>query len=231
MTIRNNIRLLIFDWDGTLMDSEAHIVASIQHAMQTMDLDIQSRDQIKNVIGLGMREAIFTLFHEHVGEDFIEQFIDGYRQHFFKEDNPQQLFPDARETLESLSEQGYLLAVATGKSRRGLNMALAETGLASLFHSSRCADETRSKPHPVMLQEILEELSITSSEAIMIGDTEYDLEMAQKAGTFSIAANYGVHEPARLLKYNPLATIDTVTELQDIRSILDDDKNSQYQTR
>lgn len=211
--MKMHYKLLVFDWDGTLMDSESHIVASMQAAMGDLGLEQLPSGAIRNIIGLGMREAVNALYPEQRDEDFIQAFAEAYRGYYLVPHAAQSLFPGAREVLHNLLEQGYLLAVATGKSRRGLNQALEEYGMAQLFHGSRCADETQSKPHPQMLLEIIEELHISPGQTIMIGDTEYDMEMAQKAGSASIAATYGVHHRDRLLRYNPLYAIDEIKGL------------------
>jgi phosphoglycolate phosphatase len=207
-------RLLIFDWDGTLMDSEPHIVDCFQAAMADMGLEVLSRKTVSNIIGLGMEEAVDTLFPGR-GVDFRTDFILAYRNHFFAPDSSPPLYPGAAETVREVHEQGYLLAVATGKGRRGLDKVLAETGLGRYFHATRCAGETRSKPDPCMLYEILEELGVAVEDSLMIGDTEYDLKMAANAGMDSLACTYGVHETARLLSYGPVGTLEDIRGLSD----------------
>ncbi len=208
------IRLMIFDWDGTLMDSEAHIVASMHHAMDIMGIKRLPEKDISNIIGLGMREALDALFPaEEANDDFAHDFVAGYREHFFAKSAEQQFFEGALQVLEAMRERGMLLAVATGKSQRGLDLALEQHGLEKYFDATRCADKTASKPDPLMLEQILQVLSIPAEQAVMIGDTEYDLSMAANAGTHAIAANYGVHESSRLLRYKLLASLDAITEL------------------
>ncbi|MGD8914104.1 MAG: HAD-IA family hydrolase, partial [Candidatus Thiodiazotropha sp.] len=178
--------LLVFDWDGTLMDSEAHIVACVEAAVRDLNLPVPSQDAIRNIIGLGLLEAVNTLFPGHKA-GLHQEIANRYRVHFFKDsESPSQLFEGAREVLSKLSQQGYLLAVATGKGRKGLDYALESTGLAEFFHLTRCADETFSKPHPEMLNQILEQAGVEPEQALMIGDTEYDLEMAVNAGMPSL---------------------------------------------
>ena len=206
-------RLVIFDWDGTLMDSEQHIVASMHGAMDRLGIPRLPAAQVRNIIGLGMREAIEALFPNQVDEDFARRFVAAYREFYFDPDAPQALFEGARRVLDTLHAHGRLLAVATGKSRRGLDLALSYLDLADRFHASRCADETASKPDPRMLQEILAELSVAPEEAVMVGDTEYDLEMARRAGLQGIAVSYGVHEIQRLLAYAPRACLTDITQL------------------
>nr|MDJ0806528.1 HAD-IA family hydrolase [Gammaproteobacteria bacterium] len=133
------------------------------------------------------------------------------RVHYLSEAcTPSSLFRGAREVIQDLAATGYLLAVATGKGRTGLNMVLEHTGLSVFFHATRCADETFSKPHPAMLEEILDELGVFPEEALMIGDTEYDLQMAANAGVASLGVTYGVHAPERLAKHNPLDCLDEI---------------------
>jgi len=205
--------LLIFDWDGTLMDSEAHIVACMQAAMGELGTEILDRRTICNVIGLGMREAVQTLFPDRPDEAFITRFIAAYREHYFAPDAPQALFEGALETLEALRRDGYLLAIATGKGRRGLDRALAESGVGRLVHAHRCAEETASKPDPTMLREILTELAVAPEAAVMVGDTEYDLAMAARIGMPAIGVSYGVHEPERLWRHRPLTCLECIADL------------------
>lgn len=209
------LRLLIFDWDGTLMDSEARIVACIRAATEDLGLTVRSHDQMKNVIGLGLRESLQQLFPGS-DDDFGREFVNCYRQHFFNTEHaPSELFDGAYETLKSLAERGYGLAVATGKGRRGLDEALEKTGCGEFFLTTRCADEAPSKPHPEMLLAIYDELGMDPSESLMIGDTEYDMQMARNAATHSLAVSYGVHDIERLLSHGPLGHLDDIRELPD----------------
>lgn len=206
-------KLLIFDWDGTLMDSETRIVACIRAATEDMGKKVLSRDQMKNVIGLGLQEAIQMLFPGS-DEAFGREFVACYREHFFNsQENPSELFAGAYDTLRSLHETGYWMAVATGKGRRGLDEALEKTGCGEFFLTSRCADEAPSKPHPEMLLAILGELGVDSRESLMIGDTEYDMQMASSAETHALAVSYGVHELDRLLNHRPLGFVDDIRAL------------------
>ncbi len=208
-------KLIVFDWDGTLMDSEAKIVASASAALSDLSLTPLPPDRIRNIIGLGLREAVETLLPGR-SDSFYRQYIDRYRYHFLEADTtPMPLFEGVAESLSELRDQGYMLAVATGKSRRGLDRVLDETGLGQLFVATRCADEAPSKPHPGMLEELMEELQVRPRETLMVGDTEYDLRMARNAGTCAIAVSYGVHAPHRLLEFAPLACLDAISELKD----------------
>jgi len=205
--------LLVFDWDGTLMDSEARIVACLQGAIADLELPARDVAALRNIIGLGLAEAIETLFP---GSDAAtrQAVVERYRHHFLVADpTPSALFEGAAEVLHGLAAQGYLLAVATGKGRRGLDKVLAETGLGPLFHATRCADETFSKPHPQMLLELMEHLGADPQATLMIGDTEYDMEMARNARTHALAVSYGVHHPERLLRHQPLGCLDRIGDL------------------
>jgi len=204
----------VFDWDGTLMDSINHIVDALQHAMHETGVEVLERQRSKDIIGLGMREAIVALFPDSSNdESFIQQYAQHYKEYYHEPGRVTELYEGARELLQNLKSDGYTLAIATGKGRPGLNRVLQQTGLGYLFEVSRCADETQSKPHPAMIEEILKETNYAADQAIMIGDTEYDLEMASKANVKSIGASYGVHDEARLLKHKPIGIIKNIIEL------------------
>lgn len=206
-------KLIVFDWDGTLMDSEAKIVASARAASADLSMPPLAPERVRNIIGLGLREAVECLYPDG-DEDFYRQFVERYRYHFLVGDQtPMPLFAGAGDTLNALCDQGYMLAVATGKSRRGLDRVLDETGLRRHFLASRCADEAPSKPHPRMLEELMEELGVAGNETLMVGDTEYDLQMARNAGTRAVGVSYGVHGRERLLQFAPLACLDDISEL------------------
>ncbi|MEN8167896.1 MAG: HAD-IA family hydrolase [Pseudomonadota bacterium] len=206
------------------MDSEARIVDCVRAAVRDLDIPLPSDDEIRNIIGLGLREAVDSLF-PGADDALHHNIVSRYRIHYLSEDStPSQLFNGTRAVIEELAETGYLLAVATGKGRSGLNMVLESTGLGGFFHTTRCADETFSKPHPAMLEQILDELGVFPNEALMIGDTEYDLQMASNAGVASLGVTYGVHAPERLAKHGPLDCLDEVTAIPDWlrRHALDD---------
>jgi len=206
-------KLLIFDWDGTLMDSEARIVNCLRIAITEAGFESQSHNELKDVIGLGLREALAQLCPGQ-NNNLIERMADTYRYAYLNTDKtPSELFPGVESLLEDLENQGYWLAIATGKGRQGLDQVLEYTQLGGRFHTTRCASETFSKPHPLMLEEILQQLGMDSNEALMIGDTEYDMEMAKNASMDSLAVSYGVHEVNRLLKHNPVGCINNIKEL------------------
>lgn len=205
--------LIVFDWDGTLMDSEARIVNCMKIAIDELNLSARTDNELRNVIGLGLKEALLTLYPKGTDETF-NQLIEHYRQHFmFTDDTPTELFHGVAEMLKSLAERGHYLAVATGKGRIGLDQAMAETGVGDYFQVTRCADESRSKPHPQMLEEIMGFLGASPDTTLVVGDTEYDLQMAHNARASSLAVSYGVHEKERLLACQPLDCVDNMQEL------------------
>lgn len=207
------IRVVIFDWDGTLVDSESHIVSSITRASEAMNLPPLSYDRKKQIIGLGMREALLELY-PGLKEAEIEQMRQHYSGHFFsRATNSLDLFPGVFDTLSELRRRGFNMAVATGKSRNGLSKALKSSGLGPFFDIERCADETRSKPDPQMLKEIADFYSLDFNEMLMVGDTTYDLQMANAVGMPSVAVSYGVHAVEDLEGHAPLHIIDALPEL------------------
>jgi phosphoglycolate phosphatase len=170
-------------------------------------------DTLKNVIGLGLREAIDTLVP---GQDaaFHDAFVEHYRHHWFNSADSQ-LFEGVTEMLELCRQQRLLLGVATGKARRGLERVLGETGLAGVFDATRCADEAPSKPHPQMLIDVMHSLDVRPEQTIMVGDTEYDMEMATNAGAGKVAVTCGVHSEERLARHAPLTSLRHIAELPD----------------
>ncbi len=205
--------LIVFDWDGTLMDSEARIVNCMKIAIDELSLPERTDNELRNVIGLGLREALLTLYPDGT-DDMFNPLIESYRQHFMHTNNtPTELFQGAAEMLKFLVERGHYLAVATGKGRFGLDQAMAEAGISELFHVTRCADETLSKPHPQMLEEIMDFIGASPETTLMVGDTEYDLQMARNAKVSSLAVSYGVHEKERLLACGPLDCVGNMQEL------------------
>ena len=206
-----SIQCVVFDWDGTLMDSEGQIVHCLHMSIADLGLEPMDDDTVKNIIGLGLREAIDTLVPGR-DADFHRAFVEAYREHWFAHDGSE-LFHGVREVLDLLKSHDILLGVATGKARRGLIRVLDETGLSDYFDATRCSDEAISKPHPQMLKEVMDELSVTPEETVMVGDTEYDMEMATNAGAGKIAVRSGVHSEERLNRHDPLVCLDTVTEM------------------
>jgi phosphoglycolate phosphatase len=211
-----NFSVVVFDWDGTLVDSEHHIVNSLAHAAQRLDLPSLSHDRLKSIIGLGLREAIGALYPD-LSEQGFKDFRALYAEHYFsKPMGADDLFEGVESTLQALQERQVRLAVATGKNRHGLDRALAATGLGRWFTVTRCADETQSKPHPQMLQEIAQALNVGPQRMLMVGDSSFDLEMAQRFGIASVGVSYGVHDPVILQRYNPLRIVDRLGELLDL---------------
>lgn len=207
--------LVVFDWDGTLMDSQARIVACIQAAFEDAGVPAPSQEAASDIIGLGLEEAMARLWPGS-SADQRSQVVIHYRRHFLVTNEIRsELFPGAGEMLSRLSDQGYLLAVATGKSRAGLDKELDRTGLGALFQATRCADETFSKPNPQMLHELMDELGVQASRTLMVGDTEYDLQMAINARARSLAVCHGVHDAQRLLACGPLACLESLQEIPD----------------
>ena len=197
------------------MDSQAQIVNCMKSAISELELELRTDEQISNIIGLGLEEAIVSLY-PLIDSKLVTITAQTYREHYlFKDKTPSPLFEGTKEVLSTLREAGYDLAVATGKSRRGLDKGLAETGLNEYFPITRCADETRSKPHPQMLEEILVDYNTNASTALMIGDSEYDLQLANNAKTDGFAVSYGVHNLIRLLKHDPVGFIDNIKQFPD----------------
>ncbi len=211
--------LLVFDWDGTLVDSIERIVTSLQHASkQTIKTEV-SESQAKDVIGLGLMEAIIKL-HPELDEKRqlaeLENIANAYRHHYlFDNPVPAPLFAGVNELLDDLHYSGYILAISTGKSRAGLTQSITEHNMANYFATTRCAGENRSKPHPEMLHEILDELNFSADDALMIGDSEHDLKMANNANMKCIGVTHGVHDAKTLKKHNPLTCLSDITELSD----------------
>ena len=212
-TTTNRFSLLVFDWDGTLSDSLQHIVNSIRYAITKLGLPEKSEEAIKSIIGLGLEEALQRLCP---GIDTLQSknMASYYREHYASSTaNNISLFPGAAEIIKLLHENGHDLAVATGKSRRGLDKALQDSGLDEFFHYSRCADETFSKPHPQMLEDIMEIFDARPERMLMIGDSEHDLQMAKNAGVCSAAVTYGAQDKEYLLKFEPLTCFNSLNEL------------------
>ena len=211
---RASFDLLVFDWDGTLMDSAAAIVAALQGACRDLELPVPSDEQARYIIGLGLNDA---LSHILPGVDAQEypRVVDRYRHHYLALDGGTMLFPGAADLVVALHGTGYQLAIATGKSRRGLARALDATGLAPYFHATRCADEGHSKPDPGMLHAVMRQLGARTDRTLMIGDTTHDLDMARAAGVAAVGVAYGAHAHDALRACGPRACMASVPELRD----------------
>lgn len=205
---KNKYSLIIFDWDGTLMDSIDKIVACVSEAAKLTNLPVPSPESIRNIIGLSLDNAMATLYPS-LPSAKRQQLVDAYR-HQYSHSNEQQtpFYPGIKDWLMLLKEQGYKLAVATGKGRNGLDRMLFEHDLTDFFAITYCADEALSKPHPLMLNNILCELDMDPEQALMIGDSSFDLEMANNANMDCIGVTYGVHCETVLSRYNPIAILD-----------------------
>ncbi|UTF60546.1 HAD-IA family hydrolase [Gilvimarinus sp. DA14] len=206
--------LYIFDWDGTLSDSTDTIVAAMQRAAEDIGWQRPEDDTVRNIIGLGLPEALRVMYPDESVQS-LDAIRDRYRHHYLQMDQakPAELYPRVQESLDKLRADGHILAVATGKSRKGLDRIFAAMGLDGYFHASRCADETASKPDPLMLHQLLAELSVPAAEAVMVGDTEYDMEMGRRAGMARIAVSYGAHKPERLYPYEPELCMSCFSEI------------------
>ena len=210
--MRKPYELLIFDWDGTLMDSAAAIAEALQAACADLDLPVPPTSEARYVIGLGLTDAMKHILPDLPDSDY-PKVVDRYRLHFLKRDGGTSLFEGARKMIEDLRERGYMLAVATGKSRRGLDRVLEKTGLGPLFHATRCGEESATKPQPDMLLDLMRDLGATPTQTLMIGDTTHDLQMAINAGVESVAVSYGAHPRDQLVALQPLACMDRPQDL------------------
>jgi phosphoglycolate phosphatase len=207
-------RLIVFDWDGTLADSTALIVTSLREACRDLGVAIPDEAAARYVIGLGLDDALRHVAPE-VPPARYPELTARYRTHFLSRDAEVPLFEGVGAMLAELETRGFLLAIATGKSRRGLIRALAQQGIAGHFVATRCADEGLAKPHPDMLLHLLGLTGVRAAEALMIGDTTHDLELARNAGTSALAVAYGAHSRTSLSHLSPLALIDSPSVLRE----------------
>lgn len=206
--------LIVFDWDGTLMDSAGRIVQCMQLAATDLAIEVPPAHAVREIIGLGLGEAIGRLFPA-LEAPLHGALVEAYRSHWLGSALPESpLFSGAEELVKGLHEAGYRLAIATGKSRRGLDKALDESGLGAYFPISRCADESLSKPHPQMLLEILTDWDTAPGSALMVGDTEYDMQMAASARVRAVGVSHGVHSAERLLAQGALHCFDRLMQLR-----------------
>ncbi|WP_343034761.1 HAD-IA family hydrolase [Thiomicrorhabdus cannonii] len=206
-------RLVIFDWDGTLMNSEARIVASIQAAAERCGLPVLPAHEAKQIIGLSLDKAMLGLYPDAT-EAQLQAMAQSYTQSFLHEcEVAMESFEGAEAMLFSLKNIGVKLAIATGKSRRGLDEVLKECGFGPYFDITRTPVESASKPDPLMLQQILEELEVELEHALMVGDTTFDMEMAHNINMDRVALTHGVHEAEALQVFNPLATFENLHQL------------------
>jgi phosphoglycolate phosphatase len=204
--------LIVFDWDGTLANSTQMIVDCMREASADAGLPVPEPSAAGHIIGLGLQEAVDALFGE-LTETQFQQLVARYRYHYYARDEETPLFEGVSAAIPELGKQGFMLAVATGKGRRGLNKSLERSGLAQYFHATRCVDECLSKPHPQMLMELMQELDTSPERTLLVGDTSYDLQMAQNANVASLAVSYGAHSLTNLLPHAPLEHFDDFAKL------------------
>ena len=217
MTVSSRARqfdLIAFDWDGTLFDSTAIIVRCIQAAVRDVGGTVPTDKEAAYVIGMGLMQALAHAAPDVPPEKYTE-LGNRYRFHYIQHQDDLSLFEGVLPLLNDLRERGHLLAVATGKSRRGLDEALHTVQLKGVFDGSRTADQTAGKPHPLMLQELMAEFDVAPERLLMIGDTTHDLQMAVNAGCASVGVSYGAHEPDAFHALQPLAVVHSVRELHD----------------
>jgi phosphoglycolate phosphatase len=205
--------LIVFDWDGTVMDSTAVIVGSIQAACRDLGLDIPEDETARHVIGLGLDQALRYAVPD-LPDALRPDLVARYRHHFLVQDVSIPLFAGAKETIAELHAAGYWLGVATGKSNAGLSRAMASSSMTSYFHATRTADQTFSKPDPAMLFELMDELGVSAERTLMVGDTTHDLQMAQSAKVDAVAVGHGAHPSEQLQELNPLALVGNFAELR-----------------
>ena len=205
--------LIVFDWDGTIIDSTGTIAECIRQAAGEMGLPVPDEERARHVIGLGLHDSLRRAVPELPASRYAD-FVELYRKYFLAREDTMKLFSGMRELLSQLREK-HTLAIATGKSRRGLDRALDAGDLRKYFSASRCADETSPKPHPAMLRELMNELNFPEETVLMIGDTSHDLEMANAAGVDALAVTYGAHAEEGLRACSPLGCFSSVNQLSE----------------
>ena len=212
LVVAKRFPLVVFDWDGTLMDSAGLIARCIQEAARDLGLPVPDEATALHVIGLGLKDALSLAVPSLAASDYPKM-SERYRIHFLTGDDKAPLFPGTIDMLSELDGAGHVLGIATGKSQRGLQRALEATGIGHFFASTRCADQVTPKPAPDMLLELMEELAIGREATLMIGDTTHDLQMAANAGVAAVAVTYGAHPADTLISANPLAAVHSTQEL------------------
>ena len=208
-------RLIVFDWDGTVVDSIFAIAEAIRRAAADLGLPVPTEQQARHVIGLGLGDAL-RLAVPGLPAEQAQNFVNRYRYHYLIAGGADRPFDGIGPMLTGLRDSGRVLAVATGKSRRGLERAFEQTGFGSLFIASRCGDEGHPKPHPWMLESLAEETGIAPSDMLMIGDTSHDIGMARSAGSRAIGVAYGAHDLRELERARPDWIVDSVTQLRQL---------------
>ena len=213
VVLSRRFRLIVFDWDGTLVDSTGLIARSLQEACRDIGAAIPDERSARHVIGLGLGDALRHAAPA-VPEARYAELAGRYRDHYVAREGDIPLFGGVRELLDELGAAGFLLAVATGKGRAGLERALALQGLTHRFFATRCADEDRPKPHPDMLLHLMDRAGAEPDATLMIGDTSHDLELARNAGAAAVAVSWGAHPADGLANFGALATVHTIAELR-----------------
>ena len=208
-----NFDLIMFDWDGTLMDSTPAITRSIQLAAADIGLPVPSDEAASHVIGLSLQDALSHALPTLHQADYPE-LVERYRYHYMSADAEIALFDEIEPMLLELKRRGHFLAVATGKNRAGLDRVLKSTALGHMFDATRTADETRSKPHPQMVLELTDYFGVEAGRSVMVGDTTHDLSMAHSARTKAVGVSYGAHPHESLVALEPLAVVTTSRELR-----------------
>ena len=204
--------LIVWDWDGTLADSTGMITNAIVSAAEQVGLPTLDPVAASNIIGLGLKESIHALFGD-IPADIAQKLAQQYTANYYAGESEIPLFAAAADAIKMLHKRGFKLAVATGKGRRGLNLALEHCGLGQYFHATKTVDECFSKPHPQMLDELMDELIVRPERTLMIGDTSYDLQMASNAGVPAVAVTYGAQSRDKLIGYNNIAMFNQFSEL------------------
>ncbi|CAM4079903.1 Phosphoglycolate phosphatase [Pseudomonas reidholzensis] len=213
--MKKNYQLLIFDWDGTLADSIGRIVLAMNLAAERAGEAPSEEGAVKGIIGLALIEAI-SILYPHLDQARLEVFRQHYADVYMAlDEQPSPLFEGVVESLEAFRAEGYRLAVATGKARRGLDRVLKANGWEHFFDITRGADETRGKPHPLMLEEILAHCQVEPGQALMVGDSAFDLQMANNAGMHSVAVGYGAMSLQALAEFGPQVCIDHFSQLRE----------------
>ena len=212
----DRLSVLIFDWDGTLVDSIERIIEAMHIASDTCGVPRCTDQAVRDIIGLAMPQAYDVLYPDAEDAELKQRFISTYSdQYIILEEVPSKFYPGVMDALDNYRSAGYQLAVATGKSRRGLHRVLSGHKMLDYFDITRCADETRSKPDPLMLHEILKHCSAAPQQAIMVGDSPFDLRMANNANVPSVAVSYGAQPLSVLNQENPVLSINSFSELTD----------------
>lgn len=204
--------LIVWDWDGTLADSTGMITKALVDAAAQVGLPSLESAAARNIIGLGLKESIYALYGDLPAAQ-AQALAQQYTANYYAGESEIPLFENAKETIIELNRRGFKLAVATGKGRRGLNLALQHCGLTHYFHETRTVDECFSKPHPQMLDEIMDACVVTPERTLMVGDTNYDLQMAENAGVKAVAVTFGAQTTDKLAMHPSLQMFHQFNDL------------------